>query len=634
MKYIFIFYFGIILFLNSFGQSNPVEVIKSTEKVIIEGRVYYIHEVKKGETLYSISLAYNVELKELIKENPDVLYGLMIGHILKIPYVEEREEGYIYHHVEKGQTIYSLTRKYNIDTTILYKYNPEVRSGLKYDMILKIPEIKTDSLLLAENEDEKYVFHKVKRKETLYSLSKRYNVNIQDIKDSNPELKYNQLKYGQTIKIPIKKEEIKKFNERAFSIFIDTSHYSSDSLIYYNAEDFNCKELEANEAKKSINIAILLPFYISENESMNMPDTNNLDIIEEKPYKIYKKSYPFLEFYEGLLLALDTLKKEGISINLYTYSIENDTNSLKEIINNLIITDVDLIIGPVHSKAIDIMVEFSNHHQVPLILPFASTNDILINNQNVFIVKPTNNTENERIAQLLSDYYDYNIVLVTHDSFFDSLKLSAFKSKFYEKISKKTNFNNVVIKEVIYNDTLQKSLEHSLSSDYKNIVFINSNNEAFVSEIITKLNGLTLFYNISVIGFPYWQWFRNIDIEYYYNLQLKYITPFYVDYDFNEIKKFLIKYREVYYTEPFSYSYAFLGYDILYYFSKAFNIYGESFPYCLSALKLNLLHSDFKFYRINSTSGFENMGGKVYHYLPGLKINKYSLSDARSQENK
>ncbi len=612
-------------FSLAYSQTEPVIIEKSTERIIIDDVVFYVHTVKKGQTLYSISKEYNVSFKDLIQYNPEVMYGLMIGQVLKIPEVveikEEQEEGnYYYHEVQKGETLYSLMKKYKVDTTIVYGLNPDVRAGLKYNMILKIPKIKAGAVA----DDEEYVFYKVKRKDTLYSLSREFNVSIKDIKEANEELKTSQLKYGQYIRIPKYTMVVSTFGDE-YQGLKDTSTINYDSIKFADKKEYNCELINLTERLDTINVALLIPFYLEENKALNPTDTIlNRYTQNNKEFRIYRKTCKFLEFYEGLLIAVDSLRRMGISINLNIFSVENDTNDIKWIVDSIRKLDVQLVIGPVYRKAVKKIADEIRYDDIKIVVPFVNENDLLLNNPNLFMVRNSKEYENYLIAELLSNYYDCNIVLVNPKTFVDSIKLADFKKDLYPCISKKTDFNKVRIKEVLYNDTLQKSLDHSLSKYLKNVVFINSTKETFVSEIITKLNGLLLYYDIEVIGYPMWQWFIKLDVEYFHNLNVKYMTPFFVDYENEEIKNFLKKYHEFYYTEPSRFSYSFIGYDIMLYFGTAVHQYGKEFPHCLSNMDIDLTHSDFYFYKHNKTSGFENLSENLYNFQPGLKLVKYN----------
>ena len=100
--------------LQVFAQDEGVVVERSRNKVSINGQIYYVHVVKAGQTIYSISKAYNISQKDLTLENPEVTSGLKEGQILKIPeqpaIIEKsqiiKSDDYIYHIVEPGQTLY------------------------------------------------------------------------------------------------------------------------------------------------------------------------------------------------------------------------------------------------------------------------------------------------------------------------------------------------------------------------------------------------------------------------------------------------------------------------------------------------------------------------------------------------
>ena len=113
-------FFFLLINISVFSQEAVIQVNRSTEKVLIEGKVYFIHVVKKGETVYSICKAYYVSPKVLSKENPAIIVGLQPGQVLKIPESTDEEifaaspEGFILHKVEPGETFYSISKHYNI----------------------------------------------------------------------------------------------------------------------------------------------------------------------------------------------------------------------------------------------------------------------------------------------------------------------------------------------------------------------------------------------------------------------------------------------------------------------------------------------------------------------------------------
>lgn len=127
----------LLIFCNSI--SSQVVVEKSKDKVIISGVPYYIHQVKKGETAYSISKAYAITVEELVRENPPAVYGVNEGQALRIPVKsitmekpadqaaskKQRDETkFIYHNLKPGETVYFLSKSYGVSENEIITSNP------------------------------------------------------------------------------------------------------------------------------------------------------------------------------------------------------------------------------------------------------------------------------------------------------------------------------------------------------------------------------------------------------------------------------------------------------------------------------------------------------------------------------
>ena len=151
---------------------------------------YYI--VQKGDTLYSISRAYNVSVEELKKANNLTSNTLSIGQKLIIPNNEEDYETYI---VQKGDTLYSISKKFNVSVNEIMNLNNLSNSILTPGQTLVIPK--------KENNDNQTIYQNyiVQKGDTLFSISKKFNVDIDTIKKIN-NLTSNTLSIGQELKIP------------------------------------------------------------------------------------------------------------------------------------------------------------------------------------------------------------------------------------------------------------------------------------------------------------------------------------------------------------------------------------------------------------------------------------------------
>src|SRR5690554_6141800 len=121
---------------------------REVQKILLNGKEYYLHIIQKGEGLYRISLNYGVSVQEILDANDDINESLKVGQILRIPVISGRNttEGelgrsreFLNHTVERGQTAYFISRKYNIALDDLYQNNPGTENGLVVGAILRIP---------------------------------------------------------------------------------------------------------------------------------------------------------------------------------------------------------------------------------------------------------------------------------------------------------------------------------------------------------------------------------------------------------------------------------------------------------------------------------------------------------------
>jgi len=150
----FILIFSCIFHFTWAQENAQKPIVKSSNKVNIEGQSVYLHKVEPGQTLYAISKAYNVLISDIEAANDSLKSGLKAGMELKIPVLSDKKSKnieldnsgkFILHKVEKKQTLYAISKKYNVIPEEIQKVNPEIGAGLKEGMVLKIPqkEIKT-----------------------------------------------------------------------------------------------------------------------------------------------------------------------------------------------------------------------------------------------------------------------------------------------------------------------------------------------------------------------------------------------------------------------------------------------------------------------------------------------------------
>jgi len=633
----------IILFLFAWtatAQEKGVVIERSSETVVIEGDEYYVHTVRKGETLFSICRAYNVSQKDVLLKNPSAYIGLQIGQVLHIPVVPEEEpeepevrdtDKYIYHEIEEGHTLFFLSQSYNVSAGEIEKLNPGLEvDNLQIGQVVKIPR-RAPAIVRKgfDTEDDRYIHHRVEKGETRWSISKMYGIEEEELLKANEKLAWG-LRAGEYIRIPREPgEPVEKE-----TVTIPPAEEKAEPVIT-DVADAGCIDFDYEGYDKPFNVALMLPLFIERNYPLEMPDTVEVDgrvTIKMKPVpghvesvdELHPATVPFLEFYQGALIALDSLKEAGLSVNLHVYDTQRNPATVHSILEKREMRNIDLVIGPVYPEVIKIVSEWSRKNGVSLVSPFSARTEFLSQNPRFFQVMPTLETELEQASYFISNYPGHNVVLIHSGNIREMDTVEKLKRTLFSTLSSSGRRLETAFKEVVYDDSVAENLHHSLKSDKPNIVIIPSSNQAFVAGVLNRLNIMSNRFDITLFGLNDWTRFLNIDVEYFHNMELHYASPFFVDFSCDHVKYFLRNYRRRYNSEP--QYYGFNGYDVTLYFLSAMKTFGSDFQACLPLLNVDLLQSDFMFRKSNPRYGFENNGLSIVKYTRDMNIMNLGLN--------
>jgi len=599
----------------TWAQQQPVEVKRSAEKTLYGGKIFYIHTVLKGQTLYSISRVYGVTQEEIYRANPTLVPGeLKEGQALRIPekattvapaYPENRES-YREHAVRKGQTVYSLARKYRVTEALIYKHNPWAQNGIQPGQTLWIPR-ETDGW--DQNEElasQRGVFYyTVKEKDTLYSIARQYGTSVESIVEANPVL-LGGLKAGQVLAIRVVAEED-----------ADQSAEADTNLVGI----IPCEPADGSE---TYDVALILPFFARFSlEEALMPVDSLMEAGTYEP--VYKQTglrgRSFAEFYEGFLLALDSVKNAGLSVRLRVYDSERDSLNVKKIVRELSSIRPDLIVGPVYSSDVAIASRLARYLQVPLVSPL-STRMNLAGNPFVFQVVPSKMTELETLASHLNAMPSGRVILL---SAADSLSINQSR-RFRQVIDSFPGGFTWPVSVFKLNDSILTRLNKILDQHQPNLVVVFSESEPDVSRLVSRLYMMSQIYPITLFGRPSWHQWKTIDLNYFHNLHLHLVMPFHADFGDTDVRHFMHKFRKTFGYEPYEvsptgYNFSMLGYDIGMYFLSALNGYGSDFAPCLESIGYRPMLSGFQFRQIHG-GGYVNGHAQMIRYNPDYTISR------------
>ncbi|MDE7123094.1 MAG: LysM peptidoglycan-binding domain-containing protein, partial [Alistipes sp.] len=345
----------------------PIE--KSGTVVYINGAKYYIHTVQPGETLYGLAKTYEVGEKVIVANNPASASGLKAGERLRIPFVSNVEQPasekklrktFRTHEVAKGETLYAISRRYEIPIQTIVADNPSLDPIRLHPgdriLIRKQEEGSEDEAGSREQweeyrqslnsvADKGYAYHMVHPGETFYSLSRRFGLTEEELGRLNDGLRAADLKAGAIIKVPAPETAVAAAAETETQCAEEQPQTTDDD--FGPAADVEFRSLRAGETLRA---ALLLP----------------LDVAGQSVGTNY------LEFYQGFLLGLQEAKSRyGCSVDLTLYNTARDSDRVAQIVSSPDFAGTQLIVGPVYEQALYPVVRYAERHAVPVVSPLA-----------------------------------------------------------------------------------------------------------------------------------------------------------------------------------------------------------------------------------------------------------------------
>ena len=478
------------------------------------------------------------------------------------------------HNVKTGETVESIAQLYKISTADIYALNPDAFSGIAIDSELIIPESFLDRLNspLAEREIESYKVHKVRRKETLFSIAQIYNITIQDLKTHNERLRNKKLRSGKKIYIPIFKEnsdpaynsslqlytvlakegkwriaykfgisvpQLEALNPNMGAslnegqqlnvpniIISDKKQIEEDQFGYYivkATEGFYRLEKKLGLSKELLvslnpeleieglklgmvlrvpkssvkdietalvftttlsdslvdltvkNIGLLLPF------KTKSIDSDSLSLAREQ---LKRDGYINLstDFYSGVAIAIDSAKQLGISVNLDVFDTNAKALDVKTILNEADFSKYDLILGPITSKNLELTAQHVLKDNIPVVSPFVNSKKSY---SNLFQTIPDLDWMRSKMVSYVKTDTIPHRTLIIYDSK-NTSTVTYLKKAFPSAslITSKTDKDGVEQFYLMLED-VQKVLLPG-----RTIVFLESNNEGFVSNVTSMLNAM------------------------------------------------------------------------------------------------------------------------------------------------
>ena len=318
-----------------------------------------------------------------------------------------------------------------------------------------------------------------------------------------------------------------------------------------------------------------------------------------------------IEYYRGILMACDSLKQSGISVDIHAWNAAEDADII-QILHDNDAARCDIIFGPLYSRQMQAMSDFVQRNDIRLVIPFSINAPQLLTNPNIFQIwqSPTNVT-NSSIDRYLENFKDY------HPVFIDCNDSTSKKFPFTSGLRRQLDNRGIV-----YNITNLKSSEEQFSKAFrrtqKNIVILNTGRSQELGVAFAKLNGLLLkepTLEISMFGYTEWLSYTRTHLENFYKYDTYIPSAFHYNPLTPQTQRLEQKYRWNFHSDmqhalP---RFALTGFDHAFFFLKGLHKYGKSFNGAAGMFGYPPVQTPLMFERLGN-GGFQNRSVSLVHY--------------------
>jgi LysM repeat protein len=436
--------------LNKTLKVGDEVIIPKKIDLIFDDSDYILHKVKRKQTLIKISNLYDVDVNLIKNFNNLSSDKLDKGTSIKIPLIP-LSEGSIkeipnrvkYYSVKPKEGKWRIAYKYGITVDQLELINPQIGTFLKVSEKILVPNINLDKLNVI---DENYAYYKVLPKEGFYRLKIKLGIDEKIIKSLNPYLITSELKEGMILKLP--------------KLIDENENLVKDQIL--NLTDFSKKK-----------IALLLPF------GLNNINFDSLQIAKSQLNndKLLNLS---LDFYLGSSVAIDSITSYGIPVQMNVFDINNSSEAdIYEIINNNDIKNYDLVIGPLTPKAFNYTSKLLKNEPVLLVSPLSK---VTYSNNVINTI-----TEDDILYERIVSFVESDTTLSKKYIISDSENLIT-SNKLKERFKNATQFYSTINESGVDTKSLVLDDLDSTFVDKKNIIFLETKDQGFVSNVTSILN--------------------------------------------------------------------------------------------------------------------------------------------------
>lgn len=557
---------------------TPVEI--STDLITIDNKTYYEHLVVEKQTLYSICKAYGAEIEEVTNLNLSrVANGLKAGTILFIPYKET------------NSTAAAPKTGTAEQQTAVEKGEEPAAKGVEQSAKQNIDRSagqNTEAADQASSGDGQYINHRVKWYDSLLMLSLKYKVSQDDIMAIN-NLESKTLVVGQYLKIPVGGTYVADSDNS----IIETAEDGEGNAVADNVSIISAVQDE--EPEEETETHFLVPFSGTARVALILPIAASSN----------SPSGNFLDFYAGVLMALNEIKEAGINVNLKVIDM-TDFESFDDLATASHLDAFDFIIGHFSTDNVDVAADYCDKHRIPLFSPMDQKIERATYRHPYLVDVPLSAaTQAMRLVESIKyDAFSDNVIVLCENT----EELGQFHKDIISSLEYLQIPYSITRSGIGRNGSA--NVNDLLESNKHNHIIITSEKESRASDAVRNIGLLARGGGNNITGYMSGKVrrFESIEQESFQSMNAHCSLGYFVDYKDENVRNYVRRYRALYNSDPSPY--AFQGYDIAMYGVNALVKYGSFMINGISTYPYSGLQLNFRFDRRTPGGGMFNEGSR------------------------
>lgn len=470
----------------------------------------------------------------------------------------------------------------------MYINQPSEMKHIKY--LLMIVLLTVFSAAMAQNGQIR-TRHLVEKNETIFGIAKKYGITIEELIKANPEMNQQgyELKRGVTINIPYAKGQT---SQPAATTSMPQGQVSPSSSANTAATatttPANRPTTTTVAGKKEVKVGVMLPLHDNDGDGRRM-----------------------VEYYRGLLLGVDRVKKDGITVDMQAWNVPIDAD-INKVLSDQEAANCDIIIGPLYSKMVKPLADFCAKNDIMMVIPFSITGNDVENYSNIFqVYQAQEDFDKQTIKNFIQWFNSYHVVIV------DCEDEKSTKGDFTKRL--RAELDNYALKYSLTSlKTNDKNFAKAFSLSQRNVVVVNTEHSPSLNATLAKLNILTeknADLSVSLFGYKEWLMYTKVYLDYYYKYDAYIPTYFYyneVSADTKWVERNYRKWFEKDMAADALPRFALTGFDHACFFIGGFTQFGKNFNGGKGQMTYKPVQSPLKFR--NAGKGHKNTNFMFVHY--------------------